>query len=88
MGLALAGNLLIGLPVALLVYRMARNSPDFGLWHLVGLANAIVLCLVIVLFSAGGAFGVIFFGIPMLMAANAFAIMGWFLVFKPEIAGS
>ncbi|HQV02727.1 MULTISPECIES: hypothetical protein [unclassified Novosphingobium] len=87
MGLAFAGSFLIGLPVALLVYRLARDFQDFGLWHLAGLANAIALCVGLVLFTGGGAFGVIFLGIPILLAANAFAIAGWFLVFKPERAG-
>ena len=87
MGLAFAGNFLIGLPVAFLVYRMVRGSPDVGLWHLAGLANLFALGLVFVLFVTGGAFGVVFLGIPVLLAANAYAIAGWFLVIKPERAG-
>jgi hypothetical protein len=87
MGLAFGGNLLIGLPVALFVYRMARNSDNFGLWYLVGLANAIALCFVLVLFLTAHAFGVIFLGIPILLAANAYAVAGWFFVFKPEGTG-
>jgi hypothetical protein len=88
MGLAFAGNFLIGLPVALIVFRLVRGLQDFGLWQLAGLANAIALVVVLVLFIGSGAFGVIFLGIPVLMAANAYAIGGWFLVFKSERAGA
>jgi hypothetical protein len=80
--IALVGNLLIGLPIALLTYWCIRGRQDLGLWHLIGLAN-LVTCVFLSVLATGGAFGLIFYGIPIAVSANVFAIAGWLIVVGP-----
>jgi len=82
--LALLGNFLIGLPIALLTYWRIRDRQDIGLWHLIGVANLAAGLFLIVLFGSFGAFGLIFYGIPTAISANVFAIAGWFVVLGSE----
>jgi hypothetical protein len=84
--LALFGNFLIGLPIALLTYRSIRDEESFGRWHLIGWANLIASMIVLALTAIGGLFVTIFYGIPIFIAANAFAVAGWFIVIKPARA--
>ena len=83
MRLALFGNIFIGLPVALVVYYNVRALPKFGLVKLVIFANSVVGAFVAIMSAIGGNFAFVFLGLPVLLAANAFAFFGWFLVLKP-----
>ena len=86
--LALAGNFLIGLPLAYWVFVALRDNPDFGMGSVIIIANAIAVIGLLLLIMIGGAFAAVFLGIPVIIAANAFALVGWFLVFKPyRVAG-
>jgi len=82
--ISLLGNLLIGLPIALLLYRFFWRSREIGLSKLLVTSNAIAIFLGIILFVLGGNYNVLFFGFPIFLAANTFAIVGWFLVVKPQ----
>jgi len=83
--IALLGNFLIGLPIALFTYWCIGESKNLGLWHLIGLAN-LVACISLLLLANGGAFGLIFFGVPIAISANVFAIIGWLVVVGPKRA--
>ncbi len=50
------------------------------------LANVTASVIVLALTAIGGLFVTIFYGVPILIAANAFAIAGWFIVIKPARA--
>ena len=78
--LPLLGASLIGLPLALLVFRQTSH---LSLPRLLMIANGAGLTLVFVSFLLGHVFGAFFYGLPSLLAANGFAIFGWFLVVKP-----
>ena len=81
--IAFFGSFLIGLPVALLTFSRIRNRDIFGLGKLAMLANLVALGLVLLFYALAREFGVIFYGIPTILAANAFAISGWFVIVKP-----
>ncbi len=80
--IALVGNLILGLPVSLLAFHLVTVK-SLTLSSLLMIANVVGFALVIVVTALGGAFATIFFGIPILLAANAFAFGGWFIVVKP-----
>lgn len=75
--LSIAGCALIGLPVALLlVWRLDRPSlPQLLLW-----ANGCAMVLIFFSFVFAQGFGVLFLGLPCVLAANAFALFGWFII--------
>jgi hypothetical protein len=80
----LLGNLLIGLPTALLLYRFVWRSKEIGLCKLLVASNAIAIVFAIILLVLSGTFGLLFLGFPIFLAANTFAVAGWFLVVKPQ----
>ncbi|WP_095010912.1 hypothetical protein [Tsuneonella mangrovi] len=80
---AMAGSFLIGLPVAIGIFFGFRELPDFRFPHLLLLANFIAALLIFIIVGMSGAFGAVFLGVPILFAANVFAIAGWFMVFRP-----
>lgn len=84
--IALAGNFLIGLPISLLVFRYLRRAEQLTMRRLLLLANVTSSVIVFALTAIGGLFVTIFYGIPIFIAANAFAIAGWFIVIKPALA--
>ena len=86
MVIALAGNFLIGLPISLLVFRYLRRAEQLNMRRLLLLANITSSVIVLALTAIGGLFVTIFYGIPIFIAANAFAIAGWFIVIKPALA--
>ena len=75
--LSLTGSALIGLPAALLLLR-SLDRPS--LRNLLAWANAFGALLVFVTFVWGHAFGAILIGVPCVVAANAFALLGWLIV--------
>jgi hypothetical protein len=79
--LPLTGSLLIGLPVALLLFKkLERPSlPTLLLW-----ANAFGALFVLLAFFVLQGFGAIFLGIPCVLAANAFAVFGWLIIIPAE----
>jgi ABC-type tungstate transport system substrate-binding protein len=82
--ISLLGNLLIGLPTALLLYRLVWRSKEIGLCKLLVTSNAIAIVLAIILLALSGTFGLLLLGFPIFLAANTFAVVGWFLVVKPQ----
>ncbi len=84
--IALVGNFLIGLPTSLLAFYYLRKDEQISMRKLWFLANAIASIIVFALTGIGGLFVTIFYGIPIFIAANAFAIAGWFIVIKPARA--
>ena len=84
--LALAGNLLIGLPISLVAFGYLRRRDSLSKAGLLALANVVASALVLTLAATGGLFAATFYGIPTFIAANAFAIFGWFIVIKPARA--
>ena len=82
-GPALVATLLIGFPVATLVVafsgrQLARSVET--------LAITVLLVCVMLLLSAywiAGSFGILFFGLPSVMAALTYAVLGWFLILRP-----
>lgn len=77
----------VGVPVALTLFYLVRERRDFGLGRLLLVGNAIGLALVWLLAIVAGSFGVVFFGIPTMLAVNVLAIAGWSLVLKPYRLG-
>lgn len=75
--------LLIGLPIALVTFRLVGRDSGFGLGKLIFVANGVAIILVAFLAMVAGWFGVFFFGIPVALAANVFAIAGWLLIMRP-----
>jgi hypothetical protein len=82
--ISLLGNLLIGLPMALFCYCFVLRAKDIGLGKLLLISNAIAIVLGFILFILGGNFSLLFLGLPVWLAANTFAVVGWFLVVKPQ----
>ncbi|WP_372520078.1 hypothetical protein [Qipengyuania sp.] len=82
-GFGIGCSLLIGLPVSLAVFQIIKRDPDFSFGDLMLVANgaAIILATLLGLFS--GWFAVIFFGIPTILAANVYAILGWRKILGP-----
>lgn len=79
---ALFGCLLIGLPIALELFAFVRRQPEIKPIHLVSWASLAATFLVIPISATGGTLGSMMFGIPLFIAANVFAVAGWFLVLK------
>jgi hypothetical protein len=86
--LALAGALVVGLPSAVLMFWLIKDDAQFGFWKLALVANGFVIFLVSILALFPGSFAVVFFGVPTVLAANAFTVVGWFLVLKPYRAAA
>jgi hypothetical protein len=80
--LPMIGSFLIGLPLALLVLRQSSN---LHFRKLLMIANGAGMALVFVSFLFGHVFGAFFYGLPSILAANAFAILGWLLIVRPSL---
>lgn len=81
--MAITGCFMIGLPISLATYGLLQNNHQYGLWTLVLIANLAALALAFLAGSAAGIFGLVFYGLPIFIAANVFAVAGWFIVVKP-----
>jgi len=75
------GCSILGLPAALLVFKFVQ---ELNLQKLLLFANSIGAALAIVVTLVGGGFAAFFYGLPILISANAFAIFGWHLIIKPS----
>ena len=84
--IALVGNLLIGLPISLFAFRHLRRAEQLTMPRIFSVANVAASVIVLALTAIGGLFVTIFYGIPIFIAANSFAIAGWFIVIKPARA--
>ena len=82
--ISLVGCIAVGFPISIFVFFKIADNVNVGLIRILGLANVVAILLSVLLFVLGGAFGVIFFGLPLIAAANAFAILGWFMIVKPH----
>lgn len=82
--ISLVGCIVVGYPISIFVFFRIADNVNFGLIRILGIANVVAILLAVLLFVLGGAFGVIFFGLPLIAAANAFAILGWFMIVKPH----
>jgi hypothetical protein len=80
---SLPPTLIIGLPVAflcfVLTHRKIANSP--GIVFL--MANLAGVVMVLTCYFAFGYNSMFSFGLPAVLAANVYAILGWFWVVKP-----
>ena len=85
--LSLGGGFFIRLPLAILIFRVTKSDREFGFGKLALVANGVAIILIALLAAWSGWFGVVFFGLPSLLAANAFMVFGWFLVLKPYRIG-
>ncbi len=83
---AIIGSFLIGLPISLATYGLLNSNQQCGVWTLVVIGNLAAIALALLAGSAAGIFGLVFYGIPILIAANVFAVAGWFIVMKPTRA--
>lgn len=81
---ALAGSCGIGLPVAALCLYLAgahlRRSPG-TVFLMANFAGAVLLLASYVLEQE---FGLIALGVPSVIAANTFALLGWLWILKPQ----
>ncbi|MEL6487360.1 MAG: hypothetical protein AAFQ13_09470 [Pseudomonadota bacterium] len=82
--IALLGSFAIGLPIALVCLYLAgthlRRSPG-TVFLMANFAGAVLLLASYVL---GQGSGLIALGAPSVIAANTFALLGWFWILKPE----
>ena len=81
--IALAGSFGIGLPIALATFMMARRhlaSSPSTLVLIVLLVGVMIALTSLVLLDASAAF---LFGIPSLLAAATYAVLGWLWVLRP-----
>ena len=82
--LALLGSFAVGLPIALLCLFLAgkqlRRSPS-TVFLMANCAGFVLLTSSALL---GDEFGLIFLGVPSIIAANIFAALGLFWILKPE----
>jgi hypothetical protein len=88
LSLAMVGSFLIGLPVSLLTYQLLKADQQFGIRTLVLIANVAAVIVASLAGAAAGVFGLVFFGLPILIAANVFAVAGWLFIVKPTRANS
>ena len=82
--IALIGSLAVGLPVALLTYHLAGNELRKSPKNVFLAANFAGVVMLLVTSLLGSLFGGMFFGIPSMIAANVFALFGWFWILKPQ----
>lgn len=71
------GSLVVGLPIALLIFRLIRSDRNFGKAELILTANGVAIVFAAILALSDGWFGAFLFGLPITVAANVYAIAGW-----------
>ena len=79
----IGASLLVGLPIALLVFQFIRRDPNFMLHDLVLIANGTGIILATIAGIWSDWMGVFFIGIPTIIAANVFALLGWRKILEP-----
>ncbi|MEP1420639.1 MAG: hypothetical protein ABJK59_02580 [Erythrobacter sp.] len=85
-GFALMGSVLVGLPIALLTYFLAAQRLSKSISIVLLAANLAGAMMVLACVALGGAFAALFLGLPSVLAANAYAVLGWFWILKPMAA--
>jgi hypothetical protein len=81
--LPLLGSILIGLPFAMLVFVAFERAHTGGIVRALLCANAVGFLLALCCLGLAGSFGVIFFGLPIVVTANLFAVFGWLIMLRP-----
>ena len=76
-------SLLVGLPISLVVFQIVRRDPNFMLHDLMLIANGVGVILAAVIAFWSGWLAIFFLGIPVIIAANVFAILGWRKILEP-----
>lgn len=84
LSVSLLGTLAIGLPVTLLTYFLARKELEKSFKTVLLTANLAGIVMLLVTTVLGNLFGGFVFGIPSILAANTFAVLGWFWIIKPH----
>ena len=79
----IGASLLVGLPIALLVFQFIRRDPNFMLHDLVLTVNGTGIILATIAGIWSDWMGVFFIGIPTIIAANVFALLGWRKILEP-----
>ena len=87
-GLALVGygvalSFLVGLPIALLVFQIVRHNQFFSIQNLFMIANGAAVCLTALAALFAGWMAVFLLGVPIFIAANIYATVGWRQVVEP-----
>jgi hypothetical protein len=63
---------------------LLKASADAGLGKILVVANGVAILLVFLVMVAAGAFGAFFYGIPIVIAANVYALAGWRWIVRPD----
>ena len=81
--LPLLGSILIGLPIAMVTLMAFEGARNVTFARALVCANAMGFLLALFCLGLAGAFGGIFFGLPIVVTANLFAVFGWLIVLRP-----
>ncbi len=87
--IALAGilNFLIGLPISLDAYNYLRRHRKLTYRSALKVANLASGFLLLLLAASMGIVAIALYGVPILIAANVWAICGWRWVARPQLEG-
>ncbi len=81
---AAVGSFAVGLPIALLTYYLAGEQLRQSAVTVFMIANMAGVMLLLVTMVLGQVFGGFVFGVPSLIGANVYAVLGWFWILKPQ----
>lgn len=84
LAVAAMGSFAVGLPIALLTYYLAGEQLRQSAGTVFMIANMAGVMLLLVTILLGQVFGGFVFGVPSLIAANVYAVLGWFWILKPQ----
>jgi hypothetical protein len=85
---ALFGSFVIGLPIALLVYYLAKDALKRSPSAVFMLANLAGVMMILTSYFLTNRAGMLLFGVPSWIAANVYAVLGWFWILKPGRAAN
>ncbi len=80
---SLPASLLIGLPIAFLSFVLAQERLQGSPGTIFLMANLAGVVMLLTCYALAGLLFVIYFGGPAVIAANVYAVLGWFWVVKP-----
>lgn len=78
----IVASLIVGLPIALLVFKLTRSDQNFGRAEVFLTANGAAIVIATILAIFAGWFGAFFLGLPVFLAANVYAIAGWLFILR------
>lgn len=81
--IALIGSFGVGFPIAALVYFLAKDQLRKAPGILFLIANLAGTMMILTSYFLTDASGMLLLGVPSLIAANVFALLGWFWILKP-----